>query len=1650
MSLSPLLDSLNERGVELWFEGDRLRFRAPKGALSAEQRAQLTAQRAAVVALLRSRAIATQATHPLSFSQRSLWFLHQQAPASTAYHVAMSARIRCSVDTQALGLAVQSLVDRHAILRTTYGFVEEAPCQRVAGAAVAAFTVKPIAGGEADLRQAVERAYRLPFDLEHGPVFRTDLFTRSEQDHVLLLTVHHIAADGWSLLLLLQELGKLYAEFAGGSAAGLSRCEVQYTDYSSWQEQVLAGAEGERLWSYWRGKLDHLPVPLELPAARPRPTIQSFQGASVPLQFETDAIDRLRQLARAEGTTLFVVLLASFHAFLHRLTGADDLIVGTPTFGRSKAEFVNVIGDFVNSVPVRAQLDAKLSFRALVAQLRHSVIEALDAQEFPLPLLVQKLQPDRDASRSPLFDTFFLLQRFDQFRELQDLLVGNETNAGVDFGGLRLSGYPLDQQEGQFDLALQLVDGGKDIKGVLKYSTDLFDEATVRGFAADYLLLLKAIDADPDRALGTLPKPATGPAAPSAPVLALLAQLHDRDIRAFIDGERLRVNAPKGALTDELKALIAAHRDELTQALRASAAPPPPVNSQAKLLPIPRGAPLPVSTAQQRLWFLDRMDPGQSHYNIGVGVKIHGSLNVGSFSQAVDALIRRHESLHQRFGDVEGVPHVEILEPAGGALEYIDLAAMESQGRLAEAERIADERQRAPFDLARGPIARFVLIRLCEQEHWFAFSVHHAVSDGWSLILAVKEICALYTSLVSGRDSPLTALEVQYADYADWERRQLNLGSMAPHLNYWKRQLAGAPAVLELPTDRPRPAAQSFRGKRVRHYFEPSLLAKVKAVARQHDATLYMTLLAAWTVLLHRYSGQDDVVVGSPMANRDLPALEGLIGCFVNNVVLRNDLSGNPRFADLLNRVKQTVLGAFDHRDLPFDVLVEALRPVRSPSHAPVFQVLFALQSFPTEVKAPPGLSLEMVEPQTGASRFDLTLELVDYQGRFGALYEYASDLFDEATITRLHGHMERLLGSIVNDPSAKIQDLPLITTQDEQVLLRTWNDTAVAHDRGRCVHHLLQAAALAAPDAVALIADAQRLSFGELERRANQLAHLLIDRGVRPGDLVAICVERGIDMPIAMAAVLKTGAAYVPLDPSHPADRLQYSLHDAGVACVITQSAFVTLLTAGQAPLVVLDEVTAEWAKMSPAAVRVTVLPEDLAYVIYTSGSTGRPKGVQVEHRNVVNFLEAMRRTPGFTARDVLLAVTTLSFDIAGLEIWLPLVTGGTSVIASRGEVLDGERLMALLQEHQVTVMQATPATWRVMLEAGWTGKSDLRVLCGGEALPRDLAGSLIPKVAQLWNMYGPTETTIWSTLSRVSDVGAPVTIGKPIANTTVYVLEPSGQPAPIGVPGELCIGGEGVARGYRNRPELTAEKFVTLTVAGGRTERVYRTGDLARFRAEGNLEFIGRRDHQVKVRGYRIELGEIESVLSTHAGVKECVVVVREDSSGDQRLVGYVVSTVGSSFEVEAARATLRAKLPDYMLPNLFVELAALPLTPNGKIDRKALPAPQATQKTAPSAADLLMTPMQRRVGQIWQDVLHADRVGLHDNFFDLGGHSLLLVKLHAALKREFGGDIALVELFQRTTVAAQADRLGSAKGSDGALRRAQARAERQANAR
>ena len=1036
-----------------------------------------------------------------------------------------------------------------------------------------------------------------------------------------------------------------------------------------------------------------------------------------------------------------------------------------------------------------------------------------------------------------------------------------------------------------------------------------------------------------------------------------------------------------------------------------------------------RGDRVPLSFAQERLWFLERLEPGGAANVVPQAVALRGPLDIDAWRRALTEIVRRHEALRTLVTE-EGEGPVGVVAPAGPVpMPLRDLTHLPVEEREAEARRLALAEARRPFDLEHGPLLRAALVRLGAESHWALVTLHHIAADGWSLRVLIAELTRLYDAYASGGVAPLPEPPIQYADHAGWQRQRLAGETLARELAFWRERLAGAP-VLDLPSDQPRPAVQSLRGASVDVGLAPELTPALRRLGRDAGASMFMTLLAVFQTLLGRYTGQEALSVGTPVAGRDRVETEGLIGLFLNTLVLRTDLSGEPTFAELLARVREVVLAAHAHQELPFERLVEDLQPERSMAHAPLFQVMFVLQPPVEEAPALSGLAATVMQAERGAAPFDLTLSLRDTATGVRGRLEYALDLFERGTMERLVGHLETLLAAAVAEPGRRVSELPLLTPAEKRQLFLDWNATAASYPQAT-LPELLAASAAARPEAVVAEHEGECLTYAELEIRANRLARYLARRGVGPEVRVGLCLERSLDLLVAVLGVMKAGGVYVPLDPAYPRERIALVLEDAATPMLVTQESLRELLPAEGAAIVSVDTERDAIARQSAAPFTCPALPDNLVYVLFTSGSTGRPKGVQVTHGGLVNFLESVRREPGLAAGEALLAITTLSFDIAGFELYLPPLVGGRVVIASRDTAADGRLLAAELVRSGTVMLQATPATWRMLLEAGWEGDRKLLALCGGEALPEDLAVQLLPRVGSLWNFYGPTETTIWSSVLELRE-GEPMRVGRALANTRFYVVDRSSQPVPIGVPGELLIGGDGLARGYLGRPELTAERFVPDPF-GGAGGRLYRTGDLVRWRSDGRLEFLGRLDHQVKVRGFRIELGEVEAALAQLPGVGRVVVVARGDAT-EKRLVAYLVGPADPA----RLREALRERLPDYMVPSVLVTLDALPLTPNGKVDRKALPEPEAVAE--PAAEHVApRTPAEELLLEIWREVLRRERLGVQDDFFAFGGHSLLATRVVARVRQAFGVELPLRRVFERPTVAGLALEIEAAVGAE-----------------
>jgi amino acid adenylation domain-containing protein len=1107
-------------------------------------------------------------------------------------------------------------------------------------------------------------------------------------------------------------------------------------------------------------------------------------------------------------------------------------------------------------------------------------------------------------------------------------------------------------------------------------------------------------------------------------VKELLSVLRERKVAIRAEAGQLRVSAPEGALTPDIQDQIRLLKADLITYLSGHL---PKQGGTGVIEPVSREGPLPVSFAQERLWFLDQYEEDTGAYDIPVTFQLVGSVDAGALRRSVDELVARHEILRTTFPSKGGTPFQAISADVEGAWEWgeEDISGLTDD---AEVRRRIEAEVRRPFDLEQGPLLRVCLFHQSESRHLLQVTMHHIVSDGWTTGIFNRELSEVYGALVRGEESPLSELPIQYGDFAVWQREWLQGEMLETQLSYWRNQLADV-KPLQLPTDRPRPAIQTFSGRGLRVQFEAGLVEGLEKLSRAEGTTLYMTLMAAFQLLLHRYSGQTDLAVGTPIAGRRRPEVEGLMGVFINTLVVRSRLEGDLTFRELLAQVRATALAAQAHQDLPFEKLVEELQPDRDLSRNPLFQAMFAYQNMPGEHLSLPGVEVAPYDLDQATSMVDLTLWIWETGGDreregLAGTWEFSTDLFDEATIRRMQGHFRNLLEGIVADPARRLSELELLGEDERERALVDWNDTAVPFPSEARLHDLFESQVDRTPEAVALRFGGKSLTYAQLNGRANQLSRVLKDMGVEPGALVGLGLERSLEMVVGLLGILKTGAAYVPLDPAFPPERLRFMVEDAELAALVSTSELAEGLGVARERQLLLDADAENLARQSDGPLEpdpeLEVRPEDPAYVIFTSGSTGRPKGVIVPHRAVVNFLCSMAETPGISADDVLLAVTTLSFDISVLELFGPLSVGGQVVLVSSEEAASGEELKGRVEKSGATVMQATPASWRMLFDAGWKGNPGFRVLVGGEALPLDLARELAECCGEVWNMYGPTETTVWSSCWRVPKDVEQVRIGRPIGNTQLYVLDGRMQPTPIGVPGELYIGGSGVTQGYLSRPELTEERFLDDPFRREPGARLYRTGDLARFGEDGVLECLGRLDNQVKVRGFRIELGEIEAVLVEADAVKQAVVGVVGAGTTDANLVAYVVVEDGATFGLSEMRSILRTRVPDYMVPSLLIELDAFPLTPNGKVDRKALPDPEILDPSLEEAYVAPRSSTEETLAIIWADILGRERIGIHDDFFTLGGHSLLATQVVSRIHQDLGVQIRLRALFAAPTIA------------------------------
>jgi amino acid adenylation domain-containing protein len=1013
------------------------------------------------------------------------------------------------------------------------------------------------------------------------------------------------------------------------------------------------------------------------------------------------------------------------------------------------------------------------------------------------------------------------------------------------------------------------------------------------------------------------------------------------------------------------------------------------------------------------------LEGGNAAYNIPLAFKIFGELDIPTLEKSLNEILQRHDSLRSIFPVIDGLPVQQILPLQFLPLRTINLLTLTENEQTEKTHQLAREEAQRPFDLTKDLLIRSTLLQLGETSNVLLLTVHHIIADDWSLKILQKELTVIYTAFRQGRVSPLKVLEIQYIDYVHWQKNRLNEEFLDQQLVYWKKQLAYAPPILDFPTDHPRPVAQTYRGETEFFTLDLALTRQIKILSQRIGVTLFMFLVSAFATLLSRYSRQQDLVIGAPIANRNRKELESLIGCFINILALRIDLTGEPNFIELMQRVRDVSLGAYAHQELPFDKLVEKLCPSRSFSYSPIFQVMFVLQNAPVEISEPVDLKLIPLNSETGTAQYDLTLMMEETEIGLSGHFEYNSGLFDRLTIKRLISHFQILLESIVANPNKSIAELLILTEKERQQLLVEWNDTNTDYPQDKCIHQLFEEQVERTPDAIAVVFQEQQLTYRELNSRANQLAHYLQKQGVKTGELVGICIERSLEMIVGLLGILKVGSAYVPLDPSYPQDRIEYMLNDSQVKVLLTQQELIQKLPTKELVVICVDT---DWTQISKESQEILIYDASaasIAYINYTSGSTGKPKGVETPHRGISRLLFGVNYI-NFNSENRFMQMAPISFDAATLEIWGALLFGAQCVLFP-SKVPTARDLKEAIQKYRITTMWLTSALFNSVIDTDPKALEGVcQLLTGGEALSVNHIERAIKALpsTQIINGYGPTESTTFACCYQIppqlDNSIQSIPIGKPIGNTQIYILDSFLQPLPIGISGEIYIGGDGLARGYLNRLELTEEKFIPNPFGSG---KLYKSGDIARYRQDGNIEYIGRIDNQVKIRGFRIEIGEIESVLSQHPKVQTTIVTVREDNPSDKRLVAYVVAQKTTVIDL---KTFLQDRLPNYMIPSAFVFLEAMPITPNGKIDYRSLPAPDTSIVQLGSEFVLPSNATEELLAKIWTNILRVERVGIHDNFFALGGHSLLSVRLVAEIEKAFNFQIPLSSLFKISTIA------------------------------
>lgn len=1694
MTAQQVLDLALARGVVLYVDGDQLKYRAKAGALSADLKNGLTSHRQQIVEQLKRLNVAAAdvplpaaigklprgARVPLSYAQQRMWILDRLGEHDTSYHVQSVHRLTGPLNVDALRRAFATILERHESLRTVVGEDEGAPYQIVQAAHEDCFTQIDLRGRTPEAQQQeVDRHVwaesRRRIDLSRDLMIRVVLLTLASDRHTLILRLHHIATDEWSQRLLRRELAVLYAEYCSGGTNPLPPLPLQYGDYSAWQRAWLDEEGVARHVAFWRAELKDAPEVHRLPLDRERPRTPTHKGAAHALVVDAATLARVRSACRDRDVTLFMFLHAVTAILLARSSGETDIVLGTPVAGRVHPDFEPLIGLFVNTIALRTTLDAQETFEHLLTRSKTHLIEVLAHQHLPFDMVVEALRPKRRPNYGPIYQILFSVA---------------QAESGLLLPGVEVEAAPRGAGASKVDLTVHAIESPETLRVFFGYDTDLFEAETIAQMASAFASLLQHVVAEPTARIGELRVPGvearlrarsagdtadhhvvpidaeeeSEPQPPATDTERRLAAVWSKVLRRETDdvnenfftagghslsmivliqriAKEMGVDVPLTSFIESPTIRAVAAFVDVTLAEKSVDEQPSRHATQflAALTSTDRERPLPLSSAQARIWFMSRTDSTGAAYNVPFPMRLSGPLDVAALRRAFEAIVSRHAILRTVYREENNEPVQLIQPPAPFPLPILDLRTLSTEAQRQSVDQHVRADAIAPFDLTREPSIRAALIQLSDVDHVLMLNLHHIATDGASTRILVRELNLFYDAFTRGTTPAVSELPIQYGDYAAWQRRELESGRFAEDLRFWKERLEGIPAVHGLPLDSPRPLVPTYRGAYLTRTVDAGTRAALEALSRSRGGTLQMTMHAAFAALMHRYSTEDDIVIGTPVANRVEPEVEPLIGCFVNTLVLRSQLHDNPRFTDFLSQNVDDWLQALARQRAPFERLVEELNPARALNYSPLAQVMFGYQHGDAgSVPSPSPLNFSSLadENTLPVSKFDLGLFARESGGRLTLVWGYASDLFRPETIQAMATAFEELLQNVAESPETHVDALRLVSGDTEKELSRLGCGVPAPDDIEQTVPELFTAAARQQPTAIAVRCGSQSLTYAELNDRASEVAARLSAHQIADDAMVAIFMERSLELVVALLGVLKAGAAYVPLDVAYPADRLRHMMANSGSTVVLTTSALSPSLPVTPATVLRIDDPSDGAAARQTSGSTIdssdrtlTRNPDAVAYVMYTSGSTGQPKGVAVPHRAITRLVRKTDYVP-LGPDTVTLLHSPVSFDAATFEVWAPLLNGGT-VVLQQSDNRDVARLAEEVSTHGVNTLFLTTALLPLWVQHHPVPSSLRYLMVGGEVVQPSYVNALYrrdPDV-NILNVYGPTENTTFSTYYPVprERQDGPLPIGRPIRGSTAYVVGQTMTPQPIGCPGELCVGGSGVALGYWGDATLTSERFVRDPFSTSNGDRLYKTGDVARWRFDGALEFLGRKDHQVKLRGFRVELAEIEVQLAQVPGVAQATVIVADISGTGRELVAYVVPVVSESGRVdeecsallrERCRDRLKQTLPEYMVPSLYVVLERMPLTPSGKVNRHALPIPDpAARRSAGHAPPT--TPTQQALCQMWAELLNAPEVGIDDDFFDLGGHSLLAFQFNSAAAARFGVDIPMQALFERSTI-------------------------------